>query len=193
MPTFLRVPFLSTLIHDVSHKLPLLFDLTHEILKKERSVASHPNAFRHRIQREFQSYLPQKPAIDDQQQTIQRPRRQKMQNLILNLPIPKLLLPVNLLRMRPDKRRSLRPNILTLQLIDQLKMVMLPLIIVTKHINQQSQDLGHQIPQDDGDGDEDEDHEDAFYWIFGGDIPVGDGCDNCDAEVHDVGVHLRPG
>lgn len=116
-----------------------------------------------------------------------------MQNLILDLPIPKLFLPVNLFCMCSNKRGSLSPNILTLQLINQLKMVMFSLIIVTKHIDQQPQDLGHQIPQDDGDGDEDEDHEDALYWIFGGDVPVGYGCDHCDTEVHDVGVHLRPG
>lgn len=72
-------------------------------------------------------------------------------------------------------------------------MVMIPLIVVTKHIDEQPQYLCHEIAEYDGDGDEDEDHKYALNWIFGGDVPVGDGCDHCDAEVHDVGVHLRPG
>lgn len=33
---------------------------------------------------------------------------------------------------------------------------------------------------------------DALYWIFGGDVSVGDGGDHCDAEVNDVGVHFIP-
>lgn len=70
---------------------------------------------------------------------------------------------------------------------------MLPLIIIGKHIDEQSQDLGHQISEDDGNGDKDEDHKDTLYWVFGCDIAIGDCCDHCYAEVHDVCVHLRPG
>ena len=116
-----------------------------------------------------------------------------MKNIVLNLPIPIFFLSINLLSMRPNQRSSLHPHILTLQLIDQLEVVMLPLIIVAEHVDEQSQDFGHQVPEYDGNGDKDEDHKDALNWILGCDIPISDGSDHCDAEVHDVRVHLRPG
>ena len=67
-----------------------------------------------------------------------------------------------------------------------------PIVIVAKNIDQQSQDLGHNVPKDQSDRNQREDRINTLNRIFRRDITISYGSSDCYAVIHDIDVDLLP-
>jgi hypothetical protein len=70
--------------------------------------------------------------------------------------------------------------------------IVLPLEVIAEDVDKKPEDLSHEVSDDDCNSDEDEDHVDALNWIFRSDVSISYCCEDTDAEVHGVDIHLPP-
>ncbi len=95
--------------------------------------------------------------------------------------------------MRPHLNSRRKRHVLALELLDQLKVVIPPLKIITININKQPDNFSKHISKDDGKHDECKDRIDAFNRIPWNYIPIGYRSHYTNAIIHNVDILILPG
>jgi hypothetical protein len=130
--------------------------------------------------------------MDDKKQSIERIWWQKFEKIVLECSVSESLILIDLFGMLLHLPEGVIRHHFIFEFVVESVVVVSSIKVVGVDIDEESKDLAEDISPENGLRDKDPDSVEALDGIFGGDVSVCDGGDDCDSVVHDVSVHVVP-